>query len=1432
MIGDSLSIFKTQILDNSITEHHSAIDDTLKQTKGKYSTIFHEDYLIRRAPIKNFFSNFVFGSLFVQTMMIRILPNFSQYWGQSKSTYKAIRFFGYIFLVLSPPKHTPIFKIVFISLVFLFLLMILLYFASNFYYKKYRRINLGLCYVARYYKIIMSTIFLPISFCFCGEYLSDVFFHSNAILNTMKGQITSLFVIVFLIIVIIFLFDTLLFKHYDVSFQNILFKVWDPWPLIRIYSLMGINVFICHILPKDTSNNLLILIPAVSFALSLIIFILESFQINWIKNSHHIKILTALFSNIITSLAILFDICFSKNEIYHPKIILWISNISIIVGFYITSRINRLSINISLKRLNSPYYPYLPPNEINPKKQEPSTPKRPNHNQNLNPNKLESKPLEKVNSSYLFKFRRFPSDDSLSSSDDESDIHKSKSNEPRTLSSIFKDASKNPFYFDKHSDDPKEHLIASNNQHNLNRYVNIDNEYEESSNKNTTSDIDLSDFEDINVNIENYKSLKSVRLASTVFKDLCVGFMYGNEDVIQLNHIDRILEKFPNDTNIFFFLARHRFVFNTKSRVSIEEIMDQLSPHSLFNPIQSKMYQSITRNLEPISIDSLNIMETSIHSMDSSFLKLIDSIRSVYNLILYELTTSIPKAILVFQHRYDKMIIKLFSFVQKYPCSPDSLFYVKLFDTFFPNAPEKKELMFWLNYKPNYSVNDISFFPSHASLMINNPECFICNNQTKRESHNQNHDKSKTRVLPDFFESFQSSNRLHFKNVKGPYKFAFKNAFLKLILLISVLIPIVTMALVIISDNKYFSRSNHIIEGYSYLWRIDLMNNCLYPALFFKNSTNFWDGDFNESYIYSNEDEIFHPLIGTMNEYMLNKLQIISSLQYDLLRFSKGFALNLDAQVFDELNKLFQCRSNLFNNKTIYEMIMFTTFVAEDFLTEDNLYFKHDPDITYGMKILENVWDNSSFINTKLYDRLKLIRKSRESIFPIDQINGRITNYFLIPQIFFLIGSYVFLSFILKTAISKFDMFYFSLRETSKPAVTKMHNICQRYSQFIGHIQLHSQQKPAIHPYKYNIHFLLPTFLIYFLMLVAIGLFVLMSDCYERQTKDIIDTYEKLTIAYHNFTSLIINIIKLQYYTEKLDNNEIELIINEIGQINFYYQGLNWFLESEFPFYCTFCSLVDIMMVTSNKTKNTYYSSLFEWLGMSQFYVNNALYREDVARRLIFRFFGDVDNVFLDVFNYSKEKISSTVVLTGNTMLFLLLFYIFLAFLLLIVILLNIKKADLPFISIINILGRLPENALSKDTFKILGHHKLDHKSHQYYFDPSYYEQVLKTFPHPVIVIDRLMHVDYYNTSASQLIQIPGDESKFQKGIYKLFEVMAIDLYSFSEDMIDLTDDNNNDNENIKNKNNNTIKSNKSNDNGNNNNNKLAFLRYCRRLFV
>ena len=49
-------------------------------------------------------------------------------------------------------------------------------------------------------------------------------------------------------------------------------------------------------------------------------------------------------------------------------------------------------------------------------------------------------------------------------------------------------------------------------------------------------------------------------------------------------------------------------------------------------------------------------------------------------------------------------------------------------------------------------------------------------------------------------------------------------------------------------------------------------------------------------------------------------------------------------------------------------------------------------------------------------------------------------------------------------------------------------------------------------------------------MFVVIGLFVLMTDCYELQTLDTIDTYEKLTVAYHNFTTLIIDIVLLQYY--------------------------------------------------------------------------------------------------------------------------------------------------------------------------------------------------------------------------------------------------------------------------------------------------------------
>ena len=182
-----------------------------------------------------------------------------------------------------------------------------------------------------------------------------------------------------------------------------------------------------------------------------------------------------------------------------------------------------------------------------------------------------------------------------------------------------------------------------------------------------------------------------------------------------------------------------------------------------------------------------------------------------------------------------------------------------------------------------------------------------------------------------------------------------------------------------------------------------------------------------------------------MDEYMLSKLKIISNLQFDLLRFSKGVSGSGDEDIFCEISSIFSNRDDSFSNRSLYEVFTFTSFVAEDFLTEDNVYLKPITDINYGISILENIRKNSTYVGNKIYSGLKDINIFRGSVFRSEDKTAYYQPiYFLVSELLLLIISYVYLSFTFKSALSRFDLFFFSLRETSKLAVTSMHNICQQ----------------------------------------------------------------------------------------------------------------------------------------------------------------------------------------------------------------------------------------------------------------------------------------------------------------------------------------------------------------------------------------------------
>lgn len=1307
--------------DNTLPiEINTADEETKKGIQLIQKTHFTDfiDYFTCRTPIPVIFSNFVFYIFIFQEIIIGLMPNLTRYWSNSKSTERFIRFLGYIFLVLSPPKDTLIFTIFFVIVVFFSLSSFILLGISRYIYQKHRTIPYKLCTVARYSIFLTTTILLPVHIAFYGEFLNHVFDiqEQKSLKSVSRLEFFAIIIfLIFLIFLFIYSLRILLFLHYSISFQTILFKIWQPWAIIRHYSTICVNVFIYHIFPKSsyTSNCVLPFIPTIMLIISFLNLLVEMFQANWVRHFDQIKVLTTLISNVVSSSCILIDILiYDKEGRTHPQEVLWCILTLSIIGAFLAVFLNKMSTKISMKRLNNPYYPYYV---------------------SSNDHKMH----QRRHSNHRIIKKRLGG-----SSSDESVV------------SISSDEDYESDYYqerDSHQDNHEQNQVES-------------------------EEID-------------YSSLKSIRFASTVFKDLCIGYMNNHPDVIRMKHVQRILDRFPHNTNINFFFAKQFFVFSSITPITFEKLMEHLRSNSFFSPVNEQIQLSISSSLGPITESSMERMIKEREKLNGSFFKLIHSIHLVYDLILYELTRSIPRAVLHFQHRYNKTLKLLFSFVQAYPGSKDATFFVNLFETFFPTAIERKELKYWLNNTPNYSMIDLSLFPSHISLLMNHPDWF--KPYVRKYSILGYEDKKRNRTVPELFQfdSFHMKKRKQLDDVKGPYKYAIMKPLLLLSLFITIGFPLAMMFMVLFTDFTYLKRSDTLIQCYTYLWKLDMINSHLYPVVIFKNSTTFWTKNCLGTALIP-DCEMYHnlkPSLGSLYDYKIEQLRFISDVQTDLLNFAKGLSPDIEKSMFNETSELFQTiDSDFIENRTLYQSILYiTAFLGQNFLATDKIFFDKFDEDAYEIHILQSIWTKCKSLYHIYFDKLDDIQLFDNSLFERSRSKLHINpSIFLAIEYFFLIAGYIYLFLSMKFTVSRYELFFMTLRETSKPSVNMMLSACQRCQKLLGHAHAHDNKRLSkISPFQFYLHFTIPTVLLYFFLFVIIACFALVSNCFEFQTRDNVSTYDKLTQAYHNVTKLIIDIFLLQYSYNNVESNQTKALISEINEINEYYQGVSWFFETQFPSYCKLCSLVDMMMIVTPEIGNkTYFSAIFEWFGMSHFYVSKALYDEEIAINLIYNYLGEVNVILKETFDLSYTTIRKTIVDTIIILISLTILYILGVFVFIIIISLVVKKADSPFNNILKLLGRLPENALSKDTSKILSHHTWDFTLKQFQFDPLYYEQVLKMLPDAVIVIDRLMNIAYFNTAARKLINIQCDEEGFLKKHYKLFEIMAAELFWYDEE--------------------------------------------------
>ena len=877
------------------------------------------------------------------------------------------------------------------------------------------------------------------------------------------------------------------------------------------------------------------------------------------------------------------------------------------------------------------------------------------------------------------------------------------------------------------------------------------------------------------LSLRTYKHEIRVKSAISIFRDLCIGLRYGSPNVLRMKFAKNVLKRFPNSLDISLFLFRQSFItFNPK--ISLRDIADRFHPVDSYNPIKSYIYESILHEMGPDSNEALEQMQRDIEDLNRKFHRLISSANIIYDMILNELTRNLPKLTHQFQYNYNKVIEHLFRFVQLYQGSPDAIFFVQLFSKLFPNSKEIDELKYWLNDQTNYLGIDISTFPSHLSAFMEDPDLF---KNYRREYINEQ------RTIPQSifsYDSIQTKNQQKMDYAKGPFKYVFHRIFFLVPFLISGLFPLIVMIITHFNCSSLHLMETQILNCLHLQWRIFQMNHCLYPSVIFKDDPSFW------------------TTYGSIDQYMKSKLYDIYEFREDLMVVARGIGsyLNIDSSIFNTTRSIFSQTSEFNGNvKTLSLQLSRNSMIAEDFLTTENLYLDPTYNLSYAINELFSVLRSSNYVAQEVKKGLKAINILENSVFNFN------INYLLIPEFIFLFIMLFALFWSLKNSFSKLELFLLTLRETGKSAITTVLSDLNKCQRLVSRgVNPKKKKAKTHHQFNFIFHFVIPMTVIYIIISAIIILYALYITCYHHQLENGVTVYLDFADIYNNISIIVIGMMVLDNYDTSI-TAPYERVTSIIANAYQTIDQTDLILAMQKYSFCPEINLLDMLIHArfdpelspfsqflylrndSNYSYYSHYALIFEWISLSQIWISNIPNNpETQTLNLINNFYLNVDPVFVTAFKKIQAAVENNLTHTQNILLIISTVYFVVLFIHFMFLEYIIHLADLPFNITVKMLSRLPENALSKDTEKILSYHSWNFESKRFVFDPKYYGKVLATLPDPIIVINRLMNIVYFNQAARSILHMPDNEIEAYQllGKQKLNEALKIKLFGLPED--------------------------------------------------
>ena len=837
-------------------------------------------------------------------------------------------------------------------------------------------------------------------------------------------------------------------------------------------------------------------------------------------------------------------------------------------------------------------------------------------------------------------------------------------------------------------------------------------------------------------------------------RDHSLGFQSAHENVMNCKHILALLEKYPKNVNLYIFLARLSLECNT-CPITLDEIADRILPHDAFAPIQTHAFVSLTRLMPPMSDREMENYNKLVMTIRHGLFRLLGAARHVFDMILDEITSTLPPATLSFEAIYKKTIFRLFQFVQRYPGSPDGEYFLSLLENLLPDSPELRELKQWQNYHPDYLKIATSVCHSHMYSRLKQPDSF-------RSYHPYYQTPRGPEVDPLVCEQAEEDDTKKLEQTRGPYEHLVRKWYVYVILAIGLLLPVILVPIMIVQNQRFLDKTTHFVDAWAMRWRLDRIITLTYPAVFYASSNETWNQ--------------FSAGLMDYDTWKARFLYDVKDVQADFFQVSTGFGSGgtVDKSVMEEFSTFFskETTSHLIPGSFSYAHgILATTFIIDEIMSGDAVYLSSIDNATYLIGVLDEAADLITecfgkgeylFTNNIVFD---------DKLFSVSAV------VLLVIMLVALIASLGFIAIMFYKALSRSNLFFMTLRETSKSAVAHVRSYFLKQQDFIGTTITAKQKMIKKRIFRYYLDFLVPFLIICFVMIACLVLSFSLYNCFNDQLSRIVNFNEVITNAYVNLSRSARNHQKI-FFADTIGNVNTSELSADIQTTFRYWMPFSKLWGDDGTTFCPFCTLR--MQQFAPVRDGTFERIFMDWISGATLYVTfdvEPTLLDEIATNVSSSYYFETESVMIEFYDQlflaSYDNVHQTQIYE---------YAVFIVYLLMVVCMVvlfvaTVTRADAPFRQMVRLLNRLPDKSLSRDTMRILREDFWDFQADEFEFDPSYYDKVLSILPDAVIVIDQTRTILSYNEAAENLLSTKGETAVGRS----LFESMKMKLTEANE---------------------------------------------------